>query len=516
MMKIKWLFLFFIFSISLSAQNSVLWEDFVEKKTKGGIPVLPDFSFAGYHFSEKGISKVEYRIFDVTEFGAIPDDEVSDKTAIRKAVKAAEKNGCGIVFFPKGKYIINRSGDDDEPIFITSSRIVFRGEGADENGSVLFFDRDLPASDPHKLWSVPFAIQVKGPGKEKLLTRVVSDSNRESYEVVMEDPSKIKAGDWVVLKLQSKDKELINKELYTKEARPEWTSIQQKGVVVNEFHLVKSVNGDTVSFYNPLHHKIEAKYKWSLYKASYVEEVGFEDLAFEGNWLKPFVHHRSAQDDGGWSILKMDRTINSWIQNCRFRNVSRVIHISRSAFCTVLDVVVDGNSGHNAVSVGGGSTGILVAKVEDRAGMWHTSGVSGGGCVGNVFWRCSHTDDTSFEMHASQPRCTLFDNVRGGFFSGRAGGAIQNLPNHLSHLVLWNYCEIDESEENFGFWASNTKYWKIVPPIIIGFHGSGTTFKKEDLLFEESTGIKVKPESLFEAQLELRLGELPRWLLPYQ
>lgn len=95
---------------------------------------------------------------------------------------------------------------------------------------------------------------------------------------------------------------------------------------------------------------------------------------------------------------------------------------------------------------------------------------------------------------------------------GRAGGARQNLPNHGRYLVLWNYKETDEPESNFEFWSTKTWYWKIVPPIIVGFHGAGTTFKKDEVQILESLGTPVKPESLFEEQLKLRLGKLPDWI----
>ncbi|GAL82066.1 hypothetical protein JCM19274_2777 [Algibacter lectus] len=48
------------------------------------------------------------------------------------------------MFFPKGKYFINTANDDQSIIEIKSSNIIFRGEGIGENGTVLFFDKDLP------------------------------------------------------------------------------------------------------------------------------------------------------------------------------------------------------------------------------------------------------------------------------------------------------------------------------------------------------------------------------------
>lgn len=48
----------------------------------------------------------------------------------------------------------------------------------------------------------------------------------------------------------------------------------------------------------------------------------------------------------------------------------------------------------------------------------------------------------------------------------------------------------------------------------MGVHGQAVKFTKEanQLTYEESTGIKVTPESLYEAQLAHRLGSVPAWL----
>src|SRR5436190_4235061 len=91
------------------AQNATpLWKDFVDAKVLGRTPTLPDFSYAGYHFSEKEIPSVTTRkYFNVKDFGAIPDDDSYDDEAIQKTVDAAEKNADGgVVFFPPGKYLI--------------------------------------------------------------------------------------------------------------------------------------------------------------------------------------------------------------------------------------------------------------------------------------------------------------------------------------------------------------------------------------------------------------------------
>ena len=47
-------------------------------------------------------------------------------------------------------------------------------------------------------------------------------------------------------------------------------------------------------------------------------------------------------------------------------------------------------------------------------------------------------------------------------------------------------------------------------PNVIGYHGTPTVFQSTGL--SESIGQAVEPESLYEAQLALRLGKLPDWV----
>ena len=65
--------------------------------------------------------------------------------------------------------------------------------------------------------------------------------------------------------------------------------------------------------------------------------------------------------------------------------------------------------------------------------------------------------------------------------------------------------------ENLKWWDTS-KYWTILPPTIVGFHGVGITFDQEQVKLDESHGTAVTPQSLYEAQLEKRLDHLPPWI----
>jgi hypothetical protein len=52
----------------------------------------------------------------------------------------------------------------------------------------------------------------------------------------------------------------------------------------------------------------------------------------------------------------------------------------------------------------------------------------------------------------------------------------------------------------------------ILNPIVVGLHGASTTLKPDSVAQQESTGQAVLPESLYEAQLTQRYGQLPAWV----
>jgi len=74
--------------------------------------------------------------FDITQFGATPDDATDDTLAIRAALEACGKAGGGTVVVPKGLFIVSRQ-KSETPILSIPSKTTVRGEG---NDSVLKFD----------------------------------------------------------------------------------------------------------------------------------------------------------------------------------------------------------------------------------------------------------------------------------------------------------------------------------------------------------------------------------------
>ena len=81
--------------------------------------------------------------FDITRFGATPDDATDDTLAIRATLEACGKAGGGTVIVPKGVFIVSRR-KSETPILSIPSKTVVHGIGTE---STLKFDAKVNASN---------------------------------------------------------------------------------------------------------------------------------------------------------------------------------------------------------------------------------------------------------------------------------------------------------------------------------------------------------------------------------
>ncbi|MDE6865443.1 MAG: DUF4955 domain-containing protein, partial [Alistipes sp.] len=358
---------------------------------------------------------------------------------------------------------------------------------------------------------------------------VKADAAKGSFAVEVASTSGLKAGDWVALTLTNNDPALVQQELGSKErydnVNKSGYQIVTTGVTVEDLHQIKSVSGNTVTFTEPLMHAVEAKWDWKVQKYNHYENVGVEDITFKGNAKADFKHHASWDDDGGYKPINLMRLTNSWMRRVRFESVSECSSIVSCANVSVYDVEITGNRGHSAIR-SQASSRVFIGKVTDKstgpsdanasyiidgAGQYHAVGVSKQS-MGAVLWRNTWGKDSNFESHATQPRATLIDCCTGAFLKSRQGGDENQMPNHLDDLTIWNFVETVAESGMIKWWDFSSRYWKFMPPTIVGYQGSNT-FDPTSVKRDEEHGKPVVPQSLYEAQLERRLGSVPGWLL---
>lgn len=477
-----------------------------------------------------------------------------------------------VIYFPAGDYVLHNDDDNtrDESkqkdavdsknnnvssgIEIYGGNFVIKGDGPDKT-RLIMETPNLPISISN-LSSSPILLAIKhtnGPnnaGNSPKLASVTENAKRGDFTVKVSGTTGISSGQWVQLRLRSGDRELVKKEIGPIALNENWAiakapiSINQSsddlyGVKITEFHQVKSAANGKITFYEPIMHDIDIKYNdtegWEIRTYKYLENVGIEDLSFVGNALDGYAHHGEGhaeqakvgwQYDGAYKPLLLQRVVNSWVRNVHFESVSEALTFAESANSSAYDIRISGKRGHSAVR-SQGSSRVFIGKVRDESagndvygkscqGQFHGCGVSKPS-VGTVLWNVTWGNDACFESHATQPRATLIDNCSGGLVYYRAGGDENEVPNHLGDLTLWNLnvTGTDSHASNFAWWSDSDTWWKIFPPIVVGTHGMNVKFpskEQQQVTYEESTGMKVSPESLYEAQLRERLGYVPGWL----
>lgn len=547
--------------------------------------VLLDFSYAGYMHGEVAPPDVNidfsrkqtdskgniyynaniiggaqgsaiYKVYNIADYGANGNDELSDRHALVKILKdalgATEQsadenktlryyiggdNANAVIYFPEGKYIL-RGGDENETVEtlrLTMGNIIFKGAGRDK--TVIEMAVKNNPVNPSEMWSSPNMLEFKHNSGLTDLCDVTGNAKKGTFSVKVSSTSGIKPGDWVCLSLKNNDPELIAEELAPHKVDATWTELVNNGVQIQDYHQVKLVSSTTLTFYEPIMREVDAKWGWKIQKYPHYQNIGIEDLKFLGHSKEDFKHHGSADDDGGFKPIQIIRQVNSWLRRVDFESVSEAHSFVSCANVSAYDVEISGNRGHSAIR-SQASSRVFIGKVYDHsngkiatdsggqnlgdymegAGQYHGCGISKQS-MGAVIWNVRWGDDSCFESHATQPRATLIDMCEGGFVAWREGGDINQLPNHLNDLTIWNMnatrvvCETTWNGK-WLWWDDNNIWWKNMPPIIVGWNGNQVPFDTSEgqIKYYESLNAPVSPLSLYEAQLYKRLGYVPTWL----
>ena len=538
---------------SLHAQTTPAWQKFVNNADDN---VLLDFSYAGYHHGtelpvdEKDVNvlaqKLGYKVYNVCDYGAIPDDGKSDRKALEDIINKigrGKPDAKAIIYFPEGEYILHSKDDNttnaetgkvtSNTLNLVMGHVIIKGAGRDK--TFLTMEDPMLPTDPKVMYSSPKMISIRhNGGKDNLqLAKVTGSAKKGDMSIEVDYVSQLKVGDWVKLTLLNNDKKVIEEELKPYKLQSSMTTLINKGVHVVDRHQIKAIDGKRVIFEEPIMHAVNPAYEWDIKTYAHYEEVGVEDLTFKGKAKNNFHHHAGWQDDGAYKPLDFMRQVNSWVRRVDYVSISECMTFSECANCLFLDSEISGNRGHSSVRMQYSARG-FIGKVWDHSngylnddknfteykenlGQYHACGISKQS-IGNVIWQCHWGDDSCFESHATQPRASLFDQCCGGFMQFRMGGDKKELPNHMDDLTMWNFNCLATNPNDpvpFNWWIYNesTGWYKTLPPTLVGFHGKNVNFKEDEMKLNENQGKEVLPGSLYEAQLTRRLGSTPQWLI---
>lgn len=110
------------------------------------------------------------------------------------------------------------------------------------------------------MWSTPNMLEFKHNSDLKELTTVTGDAEKGTFSIEVASTSGINVGDWVCVSLVNKDPVLVAEELAPHATSSMWTELNNNGVQIYDYHQVKQISGNTLTFYEPIMRKIEAKW----------------------------------------------------------------------------------------------------------------------------------------------------------------------------------------------------------------------------------------------------------------
>ena len=485
-------------------QTPQVWTDFVNSKANGTQPILPDYSYSGYKFSEEEIPDVSsYRKFDVTDFGAIANDGMYDDASIQATIDAAIASGDpAVVYFPAGKYQVSSDNDVSNFIHIYGDNIVLKGEGSGVNGTEILMDQ-MRVDNGH--WQFKFT---PASTNTSTLTSLTAPARRGHFSVEVASTANLSEGQSIFISHQSEEFARAHfGDLELNEI--EWTRLfgDDGGLIVYECHIIDSLRGNRVVFKNPVQIDMPTLSEpYTIRNLRTIEGVGIEDIRFTSGWAdhpEDFVHHANDVVDYGWNAVQFKYVQNSWMRNCEFKDWTQVSDIRESIAVTVDNVLISGKRGH-ASWITRRNYGVLIKDCTDEANHHHGPGMGYSG-VSTVYLRCKMNPDQSIDSHSGSPFVSLLDDIEGGDFHAN-GGPWVSYPHHARHMTFWNFRHDASSSIFYNFWSVNNRQpATYAEPFFVGLQTTNpVTMIGEGL--DEMRDVMVEPRSLFEAQLDLRLN----------
>ena len=495
---------------------------------------ITDFSYAGYFQGDSfpSFKPKDYPVFNVTDYGAVPDDGKDDINAIQRAINDAEKAGKGVVRFPPGVFDFDVK-TAQRFLEIKSSNIILLGGGPAADGTTLHDHSPSRTPVAGKLWLAGVYPGVVKVGKTSLLGEenpfdfpenklaTLGNASMNSHTVSCMNPENLEVGEHYLLTLEEDIDTSLLKSMISplKKVARNYAVIDEKSKYRVRFWVtIDNIEGNQLTFTSPLLWELKEKWNPTLWKVPWmIQNVHIAGFHLKSDWNEEFHHHLSDIHDNGWDHIKYRWAVNCMVKDVHHENTSSAISLSSCYQVSVIDCRISGNPGHNGFVIGGNSTRNLMYNLQSGSNF-HTFGISGNSS-GNVFFNCYAEAPSAIDCHGSIAIMNLFDNIYGCTWKhGGSGSAFP--PAHARGLVLWNWNmgvsepyhtrvkpEITKFNEIPGFIAVGVK----------GLHGQKIYFMDELKIpvFSDTTNqwgtiedlnAEVEPWSLYSYQMKKRSG----------
>lgn len=450
--------------------------------TRGNI--IPDFSHVGYMGSEVEIPEVP-----VAMTLSAPTDGSDATKLIQDAIDEMSARGGGAILLKAGTYNVGNT------LNVKVGGVVLRGEGEATK---------LVATQKKQYTLIAItgsgALSPKNTKKMNVVEKYVPVGR---FWLRVNNPEAFRVGDNVAVYRPSTQNWIhdLKMDQIPGEGSTQWNP---GGYDIAAERRITYILGDTLHFDNPVMMALDKAYGGgAVFKASFsgrISGCGVENMTIESEYAS------DTDNNHGWTAITMDKVEHSWVRNVtsRYFGYGLVDLKSGARFVTVRDckcldaksVITGGNRYSFCISA---AQQCLIIDCEATEGR-HDCVTGSRGCGPNAFVRvkCRNTHADSGPHHRWNVG-TLYDSIdsdgqinvqdRGEMGSGHGwAGANQ---------VLWN-CKGSKvcvqnpwvSANNYSIGTKGTKY-------------AGAYEGRPDGIWV-NPGKTVSPQSLFDAQLELR------------
>ncbi|MEN8649410.1 glycosyl hydrolase family 28-related protein [Streptomyces sp. 21So2-11] len=449
-------------------RTAPLWAEF--SKTPYTHPQIPYVGRAG---ALGGATRAPRRpvVTNVLHHGAKPDGSTDSAPAINRAIAAAGERGGGTVLVPPGTYRI------DDVIRIGHSNVVLRGAGSARTkliatrslteligpyGSRYGGDKSSWSWAGGLIWLCPqgryesltAAIKAKawpfegwtGNARDEWRTlSTVAPAHRGDHTVTVHDPSRLKRGQLVLLRLADDVGHTLLEHMAGGGAGPEAYQWDDKtkltSYVPYEWPVrISAIKGRRVTFERPL--PLDVRPEWDPRITTHVEALtgsGVEGLTLEAVETMQAPHLL----DKGYNGVTFQCAYDCWAEDITVRHADNGFGLVAASACTLRRTRVEGRGSHHPYFCREGSHDNLI---EDFAIAERTApappntqlhGINVEGLSSYNVWSRGDMGMGTFDTHRGMP----FANVRTEITvnnNGRHGGDASAGPLYGARFTHWN------------------------------------------------------------------------------
>jgi len=444
---------------------------------------IPDFSYAGYRFSESQPDTTGWSRIDVAKHGILANDEIDDTTALKQLLETLNQQDEPVLLqFGKGRY------EFSDIIHINRSNLVLRGAGTGRGGTEFYIPRPLLYVEqpgevneltkylvelnkiqkekdrnielPFSPWSWTGGFfwtgirdqRVKGYleryDREVAPLALLQQGTKDEFSFRVDDPGKLQSGQVVQINWFNPEGEQgsLLRQLYG-----------ESDVTIGSHHWnfprlplsrqqakITSVAGDIVTIASPLLHDVSTNWNVELMEWPHISNVGLEHFKITFPAHPRVAHHL----EPGYNGIYLTRVFDSWVRDVVIENADSGILTESASNVTIERVTTRGTSmAHYSVQLGGVHN-ILVKDLRVENPVEHPLSFN---TFANksVYLNSYVRQNPVLDQHSGANHQNLFDNTRvevelpadsmdTGYPLFKGGGAGYWKPSHGNYSTFWN------------------------------------------------------------------------------